>query len=65
MKIVNTNFFGLKKIKGRSYYDKRGFFRELFKEKLLKGYNFKFWCLSKSKRETALSRISYCPGFNL
>jgi len=50
MKIVNTNFFGLKKIKGRSYYDKRGFFRELFKEKLLKGYNFKFWCLSKSKR---------------
>lgn len=50
MKITNTSFFGLKRIKGKNYYDKRGFFRELFKEKLFKGYNFKFWCISKSKK---------------
>ena len=50
MKIINTNFLGLKKIKGKNYYDKRGYFREIFKEKFLKDHKFRFWCLSKSKK---------------
>ena len=31
MKIISTNFRGLKKIKGINYSDKRGYFREIFK----------------------------------
>ena len=50
MKIINTNFIGLKKIKGKNYYDNRGYFREIFKKKFFKHHKFKFWCLSKSKK---------------
>jgi len=50
MKILNTNFHNLKKIKGKNYYDNRGFFREIYKNKFLKNKKFIFWCVSKSKK---------------
>ena len=50
MKIHNTQIAGLKVIKGTNHYDNRGFFRETFKNSLLKKKNFIFWCLSKSKK---------------
>ena len=50
MKILNTNFSGLKIVKGKNYYDNRGYFREIFKNKIFKNKNFIFWCVSKSKK---------------
>ena len=50
MKILNTSINGLKKIKGLNHYDKRGYFREIFKNKLFKNKKFIFWCMSKSKK---------------
>ena len=50
MKIVNTKLHGLKIIKGMNYYDKRGYFRETFKNNFFKNKNFIFWCVSKSKK---------------
>ena len=50
MKVHNTNFSGLKIIKGKNYYDNRGYFREVFKNGIFKNKNFIFWCVSKSKK---------------
>ena len=50
MKIKKTKFKGLNVVQGISFYDNRGFFREIFKEKLLKKYKPIFWCISKSKK---------------
>ena len=50
MKIFNTNFRGLKIIKGITHYDKRGYFRETFKNSFFKDKNFIFWLISKSKK---------------
>ena len=50
MKIINTKFYGLKIIKGVNHYDKRGYFRETFKNNFFKNKNFIFWCVSKSKK---------------
>ena len=50
MKIFNTNFHGLKIIKGITHYDKRGYFRETFKNSFFKNKNFVFWLMSKSKK---------------
>ena len=50
MKILKTKFRGLKVIKGVTHYDKRGFFRETFKNVIFKNKKFIFWCLSKSKK---------------
>ena len=50
MKIKNTKFKGLKIIKGVNHYDKRGYFREVFINKIFKNKKFIFWCLSKSKK---------------
>ena len=50
MKIISTNFRGLKKIKGINYSDKRGYFREISKNDFFKKKNFIFWCMSKSKK---------------
>jgi|TARA_B110000438_G_scaffold303138_1_gene363334 dTDP-4-dehydrorhamnose 3,5-epimerase len=50
MKIFNTNFNGLKIIKGKNYYDNRGHFREVFQNKIFKKKKFIFWCVSKSKK---------------
>ena len=50
MKIINTKFYGLKIIKGVNHYDKRGYFRETFKNNLFKNKKFIFWCMSKTKK---------------
>jgi len=50
MKILKTSFHGLKVIKGINHYDKRGYFREIFKNKLIKNKKFIFWGMSKSKK---------------
>ena len=50
MRIQQTKFDGLKIIKGRIFYDTRGFFREIYKKSGLKNHNSVFWCVSKSKK---------------
>ena len=50
MKIYDTKFSGLKIIKGITHYDKRGYFRETFKNSFFKDKNFIFWLMSKSKK---------------
>ena len=50
MKITNTKFYNLKIIRGVNHYDKRGYFREIFKNKFFKNKMFIFWCMSKSKK---------------
>jgi len=50
MKIVNTKFNGLKIIKGKTFYDKRGFLREILKNKSFKNNKFIFWIVSGSKK---------------
>lgn len=49
MIIKKTYISGLKIIKSKKYRDKRGYFREIFKNKLLKT-KFIFACLSRSKK---------------
>ena len=51
MKVSNTNFKGLKIIKGINHHDQRGYFREIFKNKSIKNKKFIFWCMSKSKKK--------------
>ena len=50
MKIISTRFHGLKKIKGINYSDKRGYFREIFKNNFFKNNKLIFCCVSKSKK---------------
>ena len=50
MKIISTRFHGLKKIKGINYSDKRGYFREIFKNNFFKNKKLIFCCVSKSKK---------------
>ena len=50
MKIFNANLHGLKIIKGITYYDKRGYFREVLRNTFFKNKNFIFWCVSRSKK---------------
>ena len=50
MKIENTKFKGLKIYKGKIFYDKRGFFREIYQKRKLKSHNPIFWCISNSKK---------------
>jgi len=50
MKILKTSFHGLKVIKGINHYDKRGYFREIFRNKLIKNKKFIFWGMSKSRK---------------
>ena len=49
MKIINTKIAGLKILKSKNFFDSRGYFREVFKKKVIKK-NFIFGCLSKSKK---------------
>tara|TARA_Y100000741_G_scaffold364951_1_gene357981 strand:+ start:574 stop:1101 length:528 start_codon:yes stop_codon:yes gene_type:complete len=51
MKLVKTKIKDLLIVKTKIYSDKRGFFKEVFKEKDLK-VKFKFDCLSYSKKNT-------------
>ena len=50
MKISKTKIKGLKIIKGKNYYDARGYFKEIFIKKKLKIHKPIFWCMSKSKK---------------
>ena len=49
MKIKNVNIIGLKIIKTKMFFDNRGFFKEIFKNNLIKK-NFKFDVMSSSKK---------------
>ena len=49
MKIKNVNIKGLKIIKTKMFFDKRGFFKEIFKNNLIKK-DFKFDVMSLSKK---------------
>ena len=49
MKIKNVKIGGLKIIKTKMFFDKRGFFKEIFKNNLIKK-NFKFDVMSLSKK---------------
>jgi dTDP-4-dehydrorhamnose 3,5-epimerase len=49
MKIINTKIAGLKILKSKNFYDSRGYFREIFKKKIIKN-NMIFSCVSKSKK---------------
>ena len=50
MKILNTKFRGLKIIKGVNHYDKRGYFREIFRNTFFDNKKFIFWSMSQSKK---------------
>ena len=49
MKIKNVNISGLKIIKTKMFFDKRGFFKEIFKNNLIKK-DFKFDVISLSRK---------------
>ena len=49
MKKIKTNFKGLFIIKGKKFLDKRGFFRELLTEKIIKK-KLVFHVVSKTKK---------------
>jgi len=49
MKTKNVNISGLKIIKTKMFFDKRGFFKEIFKNNLIKK-NFKFDVMSLSRK---------------
>ena len=50
MKITKTKFKGLLLVSGVRFFDSRGYFREIIKNKNFSKKNFIFWCMSKSKK---------------
>jgi dTDP-4-dehydrorhamnose 3,5-epimerase len=50
MKIISTNFSGLKVIQSINYRDSRGYFKEDFKQKFFKNKKFVFGCTSTSNK---------------
>ena len=50
MKVISTNFSGLKVFQSKSFKDSRGLLKESFKKKFLKDQNFIFSLVSKSKK---------------
>lgn len=50
MKVIKTKFYGLNVIQGKTHYDKRGLFREIFVNNVIKKHRPIFWCHSKSKK---------------
>ena len=50
MKTFNTKMYGLKIVKDVNHSDKRGYFREIFKNNFFKKKKFIFWSMSKSKK---------------
>ncbi len=50
MKTIKTKFKDLKLIKTKIFNDKRGFFKEVFQNKVEKNNNFVFDCMSYSKK---------------
>tara|TARA_Y100000590_G_scaffold448614_1_gene585559 strand:- start:3035 stop:3562 length:528 start_codon:yes stop_codon:yes gene_type:complete len=52
MKIVKTKFKNLLILKTNIFKDKRGYFKEIYKKKIIKKENFIFDCFSYSKKKT-------------
>ena len=50
MKLINTRFNGLKLIKSKTYYDKRGFLRETFIKKIIRWNELIFDYATTSKK---------------
>ena len=50
MKIIHTKFKDLKLIKTKIFKDQRGFFKEVFKNKVVQNDDFIFDCMSYSKK---------------
>ena len=50
MKILNTNFKDLKVIKGTTFKDSRGSFREIYRKSFFYNKKIIFWSTSKSKK---------------
>ncbi len=50
MRVFLTKIKDLKVIQGERFLDSRGYFRELYKKKIIKKKQFIFWCASKSKK---------------
>ena len=50
MKLINTKIHGLKILKTKIYKDRRGQFKEVFKKNIFKSTDFKFDCVSFSKK---------------
>ena len=50
MKKNSTSIKGLIIIEGIKFNDNRGHFREIYKKKIFKKMDIKFWCMSKSKK---------------
>ena len=51
MKLINTKIEGLKLIKSKIFYDKRGYLRETFRKDILKDQDFPFDVMSFSKKK--------------
>ena len=52
MKVISTHFKDLKLIKGKTFYDKRGYFREILRNNLIKNKKLIFWSVSKSRKNS-------------
>jgi dTDP-4-dehydrorhamnose 3,5-epimerase len=50
MKIHKTDFNDLKIVQGKSFFDNRGYFREIYKKNIFDKKKIIFWCMSKSKK---------------
>jgi|TARA_B110000503_G_C6861156_1_gene294840 dTDP-4-dehydrorhamnose 3,5-epimerase len=50
VKLIKTKFKGLKLIKSKIFKDKRGFFKEVFQDKIEKNNKFVFDCMSYSRK---------------
>ena len=50
MKFINTKIKGLKIIKGKNFYDKRGYFKEIYVKRKITEHKPIFWCMSKRKK---------------
>jgi dTDP-4-dehydrorhamnose 3,5-epimerase len=48
--MMNIKIKGIKIFKSNPYYDKRGFFKEIYKKKILKNKDFIFHCMSVSEK---------------
>ena len=50
MRVLNTPFKNLRVVKEITHHDKRGYFREVFKNSFFKKKRLIYWSLSKSKK---------------
>ena len=64
MKTLSTNIKDLKVIQGERFNDSRGYFRELYKKKILKKKQFIFWlpkkkCIKSNTYRKKFSQAKY------